>query len=154
MLCLDPHTFSCDRRRSPRGPLYMMVEPLGHRAPLWARDISMGGLRCESSRPLWPGTYLDLGFSLPDTRERIEVGGQVMSLDGSGAEALLGLRFCLLADSARLAIYRFLDRRRRLWRPEGWLNPLAVHHPRLAHIFEQPDPFAALLAAADEALAS
>ncbi len=102
-----------DRRSSARGPLYMMVETRGGGAPLWACDIGLGGMRCTGP-VAWPGTYLDLSFALPDDIQRIEAGGQVVALEESGGELVMGVRFCRLSDGARLAIYRFLDRRRRL----------------------------------------
>ncbi len=103
-----------DRRRSVRGPLYMMVDTRGARVPLWAFDIGLGGMRCTGPTA-WPGTYLDLSFVLPDDLQRIEVGGQVVSLGEADGEIAMGVRFCRISDGARLAIYRFLDRRRRLW---------------------------------------
>jgi hypothetical protein len=138
-----------NRRASVRGPLYVLVEARTVAQPMWAFDLSLGGARCVTERPIWPGTYLDLAFTLPDSHERIVTGSQVVTLDTSESqEVMLGLRFCCLADGARMAIYRFLDRRRRLWDPAlaGEEGSLASRYPHLAHIFDQPQPFANLLA--------
>jgi hypothetical protein len=69
-----------------------------------------------------------------------------MVLDTSDAqELMLGLRFCCLADGARMAIYRFLDRRRRLWdKVEEEGSPVAPHGP-VASAFDCQAPFANLL---------
>ena len=91
----------------------------------------------------------EIGFAEPDSRERIVTGSQVMVVDTSEAqELMLGLRFCCLADGARMAIYRFLDRRRRLWdkaevHEEGLL--VAPEDP-LSPAFDCHAPFANLLA--------
>ncbi|MCK5687705.1 hypothetical protein KAI87_00475, partial [Myxococcota bacterium] len=55
-----------NRRLSARSPLFMLVKAKGHNVKMWAKDIGMGGMLCDSDNPIWPGTYLDLSFSLPD----------------------------------------------------------------------------------------
>lgn len=108
------------RRTSARSRIYMMVRANRLKDALWAFDIGLGGLQCQSRAVMFPGTYLDLSFRLPGTRELLKVGAQVAALgetpsgDASGGVAL-GLRFCRLSARAQLSIYRFLDKRRSLW---------------------------------------
>ncbi|MBN1960788.1 MAG: PilZ domain-containing protein [Deltaproteobacteria bacterium] len=145
-----------NRRLSARGPLYMLVEARAHKPAFWAFDVSLGGIRCISEKPIWPGTYLDLSFIIPDSREHIVTGGQIITLDiNENDEVLIGIRFCCLASGASMAIYRFLDRRRRLWDPtlkDHEENVLATRFPHLAHIFTNKTPFANLLAETYETL--
>ena len=141
-----------DRRESVRGPLWMLVEAGPERRTLWAHDVGLGGLRCTTDRPLWPGTYLDVRFAIPDTHEVVHAGAQVLTLEDEGDVLSLGLRFCALTEGARLAIYRFLDRRRFLWAPMGMTTGL-IAPSRLV----PPPPAPALdtlLAEADAALAA
>lgn len=111
---------AAERRNSARTPVFMLVRNLQTRDGMFAWDIGMGGMQCRARRPLWPGTYLDLGFKLPETSELLEVGGQVMTLnDGAQGDLGLGVRFCAISRKAQLALYRFLDRRRLLWDPSA-----------------------------------
>lgn len=104
-----------NRRGSARSQLFMMVRTK-NAGTLWAWDIGLGGMACKGSRLVWPGTYVDLDFTLPGTKESLRVGAQVISIatDPDGAPSL-SLRFVNLSDRDKLAIYRFLDRRRYLW---------------------------------------
>lgn len=147
-----PRKNAFDRRDSVRGPLCALVEAGPERLPLWAHDLSLGGLRCATNRPFWPGTYLDVRFALPDTRETIAGGAQVLSLDEEADGLSLGLRFCALSDGARLAIYRFLDRRRYLWAQAGSASGLLTP----ARMVPPPPvpPLDELLAQVDAALAA
>jgi hypothetical protein len=147
-----PRKNAFDRRDSVRGPLCALVEAGPSRSALWAHDLSLGGLRCATTRPFWPGTYLDLRFALPDTREPIEAGAQVLTLDEEADGLSLGLRFCSLSDGARLAIFRFLDRRRFLWAPPGTTAGL-LEPARLVRPPPMP-PLDELLAEVDAALAA
>ena len=164
----DAARASLDRRTSARSPLFMMVRGRDTRDPLWAWDISLGGLLCRSKKPRWPGTYLDLCFRLPNTNEVLEVGSQVLSIDDAPEGALsMGLRFCRISAKTELSIYRFLDRRRGLWGgeanapapsvvsppvsdvPAAGPSP-AVHHSSatrswVQQILAQPKPFEPLL---------
>lgn len=149
-----------ERRASARGPLLMLVHATDG-SELWAFDIGLGGLKCTTHRPRWPGSYLDLRFELPDTREAVRAGGQVTSLDTSThGELVLGVRFCRLADGERLRIYRFLDRRRSLWAPDSDIPPAASarsglgSHPAMTRLLGRERPYAGLLAEAYAALAA
>src|SRR5690606_19693278 len=108
-------TGSFNRRSSARASLFVPVRIDGSSEVLWAHDISLGGLQCTTKTPRWPGTYVDIELELPDVRETVRAGAQVVSLDKRGSETVLGLRFCRLPSGAEMAIYRFLDRRRILW---------------------------------------
>ncbi len=145
-----------ERRGSARSQLFMLVRAGDGSAPLWAWDISLGGMQCKSKRARWPGTFVDLSFTLPGSNQRLEIGAQVVSLDvGNDGVAVLGLRFCRLAPGAKLALYRFIDGRRGLWAGEEPVQDiLARRHPRLAHLFRRERPFAALLAEAEMRMAS
>jgi len=140
-----------ERRGSARGPLYTLVQS-GDGQPWWAWDIGLGGMHCQTRAPRWPGTYLDLEFTLPETSDRLRTGAQVVSLDRQPQGDLsLGLRFCRLTARAQLAIYRFLDRRRVLWerppelRPARLMADLAARHPALAPLLLHEQPFRSLL---------
>ncbi len=118
-----------DRRDSARSPLCMAVR-CGDDF-LWAWDLGLGGLQCRSRRPWFPGTYLDMEFTIPGG-EAFKVGGQVASLDQAPDGGLsFGIRFCRPPAQLRLAIYRFLDQRRRVWDPERSKvePPLVVYDP-------------------------
>jgi hypothetical protein len=92
------------------------VDVRGIGEPLWAWDIGLGGMQCRSRVPRWPGTFLDLAFTLPGSEERLEVGSQILSLDHlDGDDLSLGLKFCMLSARDLRLIYRFLDQRRALW---------------------------------------
>ena len=160
-LAYDTSSFSgfdlappADRRGSVRSSLFILVRIKARGELMWATDISLGGMQCRARLPHWPGTYLDVSFALPDTRESIDVGAQVISLGQAGdGEVLLGLRFCRLTARAEMAIYRFLDRRRALWsQPEPSPMPERAaakqrgrRHPALAALLAQERPFAMLL---------
>src|ERR1044072_8443845 len=75
------------RRASVRGRLYMMVRAERLPDPLWAYDIGLGGLKVESRWIVFPGTYLDLSFRLPGTRELLKVGAQVATLGDAPGNA-------------------------------------------------------------------
>ena len=118
------------RRASARSRIYMMVRTSRVKDPLWAFDIGLGGLQVKSSVVVFPGTYLDLAFRLPGSKELHKVGAQVATLgDAPDDDVLqgrattggvaLGLRFCKLTARVQMAIYRFLDKRRHLWTTEG-----------------------------------
>ncbi len=157
---LNPVTASLanERRASARSCLYILVDAHDGKEPMWACDISFGGMQCRASTPRWPGTYLDVSFSLPDTREAIEVGAQVIALGQAADGALtLGLRFCRISARAQMAIYRFLDRRRPLWYATAQAEPPAREqrrreNPALAALLRQERPFAALLSEAHRTL--
>ncbi|MBI5509142.1 MAG: PilZ domain-containing protein [Deltaproteobacteria bacterium] len=144
---------SQERRMSARSPLFMMVKSGGNREPLWASDIGLGGMQCKSRVPRFPGTYLDLSFTLPGTTDRLEAGGQVLSIDGERQGRLaLGLRFCMLSVKAEREIYRFLDRRRALWGPEQLVEATPEGESVARQILDQSRPFEALLLEAYAAL--
>ncbi len=118
------------RRSSARSRIYMMVRASRVKEPLWAFDIGLGGLQVASPMVVFPGTYLDLQFRLPGSKEVHKVGAQVATLGdvpdddqleggSKGASVALGLRFCKLTARAQLSIYRFLDKRRNLWTTGG-----------------------------------
>jgi hypothetical protein len=118
------------RRASARSRIYMMVRASRVKDPLWAFDIGLGGLQVKSSALLFPGTYMDLQFRLPASKEVLKVGAQVATLGeapdddvlqggSTGGRVALGLRFCKLTARAQLSIYRFLDKRRHLWTTTG-----------------------------------
>jgi hypothetical protein len=132
-----------DRRNSARSRLFMLVRTK-QPGTLWAWDIGLGGMQCKSSRMMWPGTYLDVEFTLPGTKEAVSAGAQVISIgtDADGTTTL-AFRFCRLPDQGRLAIYRFLDRRRYLW--ENKKQRERRVHPELAKVMDRPEPFAELL---------
>jgi hypothetical protein len=135
-----------DRRASARTRLFTLVETRGAKEPLWAWDIGMGGMQCRAKTARWPGTYLDLCFTLPGTDEALEVGSQVLSLDQLEEEGVsLGLRFCMLSPRAQRAIYRFLDARRVLW--SGEKPPAPAAPPRLIDTWlaRSDRPFEAML---------
>jgi hypothetical protein len=115
------------RRSSARGRLHMMVKAGKLPEPIWAIDIGLGGLKAVSRSLVFPGTYLDLSFRLPGTRELLKVGAQVATLgDAPGYEpgsVTLGLRFCRVSKGNELSIYRFLDKRRGLWTSQGESKP-------------------------------
>ena len=141
-----------DRRDSVRGPLCVLAEAGPGHLPLWAYDLGLGGMRCTARRAIWPGTYLDLRFAIPDTREEVTTGAQVVALEEDGPSVSLGLRFCALPEGSRLAIYRFLDRRRFLWAPMGMTTGL-LSPSRLVRPPPAP-PLDTLLAQVDAALAA
>ncbi len=115
------------RRASARGRLHMRVLAGKLPEPIYAIDISLGGMKAVSRSLVFPGTYLDLSFRLPGTRELLKVGAQVATLgDAPGHEpgsVTLGLRFCRLSKGIELSIYRFLDKRRGLWTSQGESKP-------------------------------
>ncbi|MBC7794653.1 MAG: hypothetical protein H7Z43_13190 [Clostridia bacterium] len=108
------------RRDSARTRLHMAVNltrasDLSSRT-LWAYDIGLGGMQCRCKDVMFPGTYLDLAFRLPGTRELLKVGAQVASLGESPEGGVtLRVRFCRLSARTQLSIYRFLDKRRDRW---------------------------------------
>lgn len=107
---------SAERRLSARAPLFMLVQSNGSPEAFFANDIGLGGMLCQTKKPRWPGSFLDVRFQLPETAEPLTSGAQVISLDEGKSKTLsMGLRFCNLSSKAELAIYRFLDRRRQLW---------------------------------------
>jgi hypothetical protein len=109
-----------DRRTSARTRLFTLVHSRGQREPLWAWDIGLGGMQCRSRAARWPGTYLDLRFTLPGTDDTLDVGGQVLTLDQLEDDGVsLGMRFCMLSPRAQRSIYRFIDARRVLWAGEA-----------------------------------
>jgi len=134
------------RRASARGRLYMMVRAGRLPDPLWAYDIGLGGLKAVSKSIVFPGTYLELSFRLPGTRELLKVGAKVATLGDAPAHAsgsvALGLRFCRLSQCFKLSIYRFLDKRRGLWTRDENAHGDAA----------KPRPFEALLRDAYTAL--
>ncbi len=151
---LSPTIEAPERRNSARSPLYMMVRPRGLDDPWWAWDIGPGGMLCRTSRPTFPGTYLDLKFSLPHTEGYLSVGGQVVALNQIEGELNLGVRFCMPSVKVQRSIVRFLDRRRELWNP----TPLELTDAPLV-LPPEPEPkpapsrpFEALLLEANAAL--
>jgi len=105
-----------ERRNSARSKVYMLVQTSKLRNPLWARDIGLGGMQCSTSQWVGPGTFLQVHFRLPTLDETFEVGSQVLTVKEFARDNLyLGLRFCDVPDAARMAIYRFLDKRRLMW---------------------------------------
>ncbi len=137
-----------DRRASARSRLHARVEARGLHDPLWAWDIGLGGMQCRARSPRWPGTFLDLSFTLPGTGDTLEVGSQVMSLDQLEDDSLsLGLKFCMLSARDQRSIYRFLDQRRALWATEPHANrPTETPRQRVAAwVARHPRPFEPLL---------
>ena len=157
---------SADRRASARSRSCILVTPQDGTSPLWAVDIGLGGMQVKSRTTRFPGTYLDVQFALPDTREKIRLTTQVVNLGRRGDDGVYtGLRFCRVAKNDQLAIYRFLDRRRLLWEDEKRVshhpvvvtrpiadNPSRVttRHPALALLLNQDQPFLGLLEEARE----
>jgi hypothetical protein len=129
---------SC-RRGSARGPLFMLVQ-VGDE-PMWAFDISMGGLKCYTRRFRTIGQLVDLSFRLPGDPAPHRVGGQITGIDDSLGEGLtLRIRFCRPSRALYFDVYRFLDRRRRSW------DPTVIHHvPPKCTYTELDRPFEALL---------
>jgi hypothetical protein len=150
---------SSDRRASARSQSFILVTTSDGGGPMWASDIGLGGMQCKSQTLRWPGAYLDVEFTIPDTRETVNVGAQVLSLNRDRDDDLtLGLRFCRISGHDQLAIYRFLDRRRCMWDPTAEpetprRRSLAQRHPALAALLGQEQPFASLVAEAQSTLA-
>jgi hypothetical protein len=136
-----------DRRGSARSRLFALVDARGVNDPLWAWDIGLGGMQCRSRAPRWPGTYLDLSFTLPGTTEKLEVGSQVLSIDQLEDDSLsLGLKFCMLSAKDQRVIYRFLDQRRALWSAEPIENAPRTPQAKLAQwVAGQHRPFEPML---------
>ena len=135
------------RRNSARTRLHMPVNVTRatdrSSRTMYAFDIGLGGIQCQSKIAVFPGTYLDLAFRLPGTRELLKVGAQVASLgETPDGDITLGLRFCRLSARAQLSIYRFLDKRRERWTSQGETDTVA----------DMPRPFEALLKDAYSAL--
>ncbi len=120
---------SGERRTSARSPLFMLVNITGGNAgvdQLWAWDIGLGGIQARSRKTIFPGTFVDLKFSLPGTPDAMSVGGQVTSIDEAPEGGLsLGIKFCRPSRRLRMSIYRFLDSRRVLW-DETVVSPAPV----------------------------
>ncbi len=133
-----------DRRGSARSRLFTLVQTGDGLGPMWAWDIGLGGLLVKAKRPRWPGTYLDVTLTLPGTGETLKLGAQVLTLDQDADGVGMSLRFCRSSAAARLAIYRFLDRRRALWDPEAETSPqeqLRARYPALAKELASDEPF-------------
>jgi hypothetical protein len=130
------------QRNSARSRVFMLVRSPG--GSFWAWDIGLGGMSAKTKRVVFPGTFLDLQFTLPGTTDPLALGAQVVGLaqDDDGTMTV-SLRFCRVPDNTRLALYRFLDRRRYLW--EDKKERLQRLHPHLAGILDKPEPFAELL---------
>lgn len=106
-----------NRRSSARSPVYMQVMNTGREEVLEATDIGLGGIQCTSRKHCWPGQFMELEFTLPEMREEIRVGAQVLNMepaDGGGSH--LGLRFCRVPESTTLVLYQFLVMREALLR--------------------------------------
>lgn len=138
-----------ERRASARSRVFMLVNVGAER--MWAVDIGLGGLQCRSASARLPGTYVDLAFTLPETRERIEARGQVVSIAGAGqssqssqerdtvdGEYEIGIRFCDVSGWAVQAIYRFMDARRTLWSRRHQVGKLKSPHLRAVAALDQP----------------
>ena len=109
-----------ERRCSARSRLFTLVtvRGRGNQDKLWAWDIGLGGMKARSRKARFPGTFLDLEFRLPDSKEILRVGAQVTDMEATDDGSVgLGLRFCRVSPMVQMAIYRFMDRRRRLWEP-------------------------------------
>ena len=105
-----------NRRSSARTPVCMLVHTDDGRDPIWAWDLGLGGLRCNSSNLRMPGDFLNVRFALPGESETYKVKCQITSLDGDvNGSSILSLRFCATSARLTMALYRFLDRRRALW---------------------------------------
>jgi len=149
-----------ERRNSARSRSFILVQPRDGTPSMWASDISLGGMQCRTNTTRWPGSYLDLSFTLPDTRETFEVGAQVLSLGkADDGQLMLGLRFCRIPAGAQMAIYRFLDRRRAMWFGESKADVEAPALPRqgrylpaIVAMLGKPKPFAQLLCDAQRTL--
>lgn len=113
-----------ERRGSARSPVFMLVQCKDGRGAMWAWDAGLGGLQCRSRVVRFPGTYLDVSFRLPGDAYRYHVGAQVTTLDrADDGSVSLGLRFCMVSPRLQMGLYRFLDRRRRLWSDEADAEP-------------------------------
>lgn len=103
-----------ERRSSARSPLFTLVR--SDRGTLWAYDIGLGGMFCRGTAAIARGALLRLEFKLPEIDARIVGQGEVITcIAGDDGRYNLGIRFTEVSRAARMAIYRFLDRRRELW---------------------------------------
>ncbi len=135
-----------NRRKSARAALFMLVRTkLG---PVWAFDISMGGMKVYTRDFIDIGTFLDLEFNLPGESDQYRVGAQVTDMaEAKGGGLSLGLRFCRPNPKLTMDLYRFLDGRRATW-DETVINAVPPPSPWL----ENPRPFEGLLLEAFAAL--
>ncbi len=117
---MHTHTSSTpsNRRGSARSPLFMQVFT-GDGEAIFAWDIGLGGLKARGKKTRLPGQYVDLEFTLPQTKTTLKLGGQVTTIDsyreGTRFGVELGIRFCRISDTDQIQLYRFLDKRRALW---------------------------------------
>lgn len=104
-----------ERRKHPRKKLVIKVTYIQGDAFHYyhTRDVSLGGMFLETRRPFPVGTLLDLDFSLPDKKERVEVGAEVVRTvaydpGNPGANPGMGVAFSRISARDREALADFL----------------------------------------------
>lgn len=111
---------SRERRRDPRVPTLIRVQPLDGTPAMIAQDLSVGGLGVTSRRPRWPGTLVPVRFRLPGERLAIRATCRVVDLVEVPAGTGLSLMFLGLAPEAERQLRRFVASR---WIEEGQVPP-------------------------------
>ena len=141
-----------DRRGSALFPAFILVRERNG-GPMWACDVGLGGMLLKSRRMRFPGTYMDLSFTLPGTTEVIRVGAHIMNLvHHENGTFTLAARYCRLTSKAQMALYRFLDQRRVMWAPEEDVPQIARQFG--IELSPEQRPFEGLLQESYEALQS
>lgn len=106
-------------RRFPRAPLNLLVSCNGnacHGAQVKALNISFGGMLCESTDPILPGTTVELSLEggAPGS-EPIRLGARVVRLERESEEGSyeVALAFDLKGMEERRALVRLVERDQR-----------------------------------------
>ncbi|MEL6545412.1 MAG: PilZ domain-containing protein, partial [Myxococcota bacterium] len=87
------------------------VEPLDGAAPMYAQDISLGGLYVTAKRVRFPGELVAMRFTLPGQSQAIRVTARVVSIDEAPTGCGLSMKFLKVSADATMAIHRYIDSR-------------------------------------------
>ncbi len=95
-----------ERRREPRAPVHLRIDYQTVDAFFseFASNINQGGLYIKSTRPLSPGTRLNIQFLLPNNSRPIQVAGEVVWVNEKTTKGIspgMGIRFEELDGEAK-----------------------------------------------------
>ncbi len=98
-----------ERRREPRAPVNLRIDYQTVDAFFseFASNINQGGLYIKSTRPLPPGTRLNIQFLLPNNSRPIQVSGEVVWVNEKTTKGInpgMGIRFEELDAEAKAHI--------------------------------------------------
>ncbi|MEM6558931.1 MAG: PilZ domain-containing protein [Myxococcota bacterium] len=95
----------------PRADSLFRIDVLDDKAPLYAQDVSLGGLYTTSADCRWPGTLMPLRFVLPSSRRAVRLTARVVALHDEPSGVGMSLQFVRLSADAALELHAFIDAR-------------------------------------------